>query len=40
MSLQAKMDSDFFTEMFKASNVYDGSSAIISYEAIVNAVDK
>ena len=39
MSIAAKIDNDCMDELQKASLVYDGSEAAISYNAIVDAVD-
>lgn len=39
MSIAAKIDNDCMDELQKATLVYDGSEAAISYNAIVDAVD-
>ncbi len=40
MSINAKVDKDCIEALETASLEYDGSSAVISYDTIVNAVDK
>lgn len=39
-SLASKIDSDVFTALYTASQTYDGSASAISYNGIVDAVDK
>lgn len=40
MSIASKIDADFVTALNAATNVFDGKTAIISYNQIVDAVDK
>ena len=40
MAIAAKVDNDCYDALKKASLIYDGSAAVISYAGIVDAVDK